>query len=83
MSHRSICGSPIQRWIDQACGYPFQHDFVPPSHLHELHFMIDYIFIYAYDHVVLNLSLIWFIIKHRGRKFDEMLRWLHWFYDFT
>jgi hypothetical protein len=28
----------ILRWIDQACECSFQHDFLPPAHLHEFHF---------------------------------------------
>jgi len=31
----SICGSPIHRWIDQACGYSFQQNFLHPTHLHD------------------------------------------------
>jgi hypothetical protein len=89
---------PLQRWIDQACGYPFRHDFgmiridgysfqqdfLPPTHLHEFHFMIDYMSIYAHDYYVLDLSLLFHMIKHRGRYLDEMMnKWLHWLYDFT
>jgi hypothetical protein len=80
----SIYGSPLQQWIDQACGFSFQQDFLPPTHLHEFHFMINYMSIYAHDHYVLDLSLLYYMIKHRGRYLDEMLsRWLHWLYDFT
>jgi hypothetical protein len=79
-----ICGIPIQRWIDQACGYSFQQNFLPPTHLHELFSIIDCMFIYAHDYFVLELSLLYYMIKNRGRYLDEMLsRWLHWFYDFT
>jgi hypothetical protein len=46
-----VCGSPIQRWVDQACGYSFQQDCLPPTHLHELLSMIDYMLIYAHDYV--------------------------------
>jgi hypothetical protein len=52
----STYSTPLQRWIDQACGYhfmqdslhdqsgrySFQQDFLPPTHLHEFHFTIDY-----------------------------------------
>jgi hypothetical protein len=69
ISSRSLCadedepsstyGSPLQRWIDQACGYTFrqhdqadgfsfQQDFLPPTHLHSFHFMIDYIYSLEY-----------------------------------
>jgi hypothetical protein len=69
---------------DQNCGFSFQQDFLPPTHLHEFHFMIDYMSIYAHDYYVLNLSLLYCMIKHRGRYLDEMMNiWLHWLYDFT
>jgi hypothetical protein len=70
---QSICNSPIHRWIDQACDYYFQHDFFPPTHLHELFLMIHYMLIYAHDYYVLNLSLLQFIIKHRGIYLDEIM----------
>jgi hypothetical protein len=84
----STYGIPLQRWIDQDCGYTFrqhdqdddfsfQQDFLPPTHLSSFHFMIDYISIYDHDHYVLDLSLLFYIIKHRGRYFDEMINWLH------
>jgi hypothetical protein len=91
-------GTPLQRWIDQPCGYPFkqdiqddrnfgysfQQDFLPPNNLHEFHFMIDYMSIYAHDYYLLNLSLLYYRIKHRGRYLDEVMNmWLHWLYDFT
>jgi hypothetical protein len=90
----STYDSPLQRWIDQACGYTFrqhdqandfsfQHDFLPPTHLSSFHFLIDYISIYAHDRYMLDLSLVFYIIKHRGRYFDEMIDWLHWLYEFT
>jgi hypothetical protein len=37
----SMRSSPIQRWVDQACGYSSQQDFLPPTHIHELLSMID------------------------------------------
>jgi hypothetical protein len=63
----SMCSSPIQRWIDQACGYSFHQDFLLPTHPHEFHFIIDYMFICAHGYYVLDLSLLYYIIKHRGR----------------
>jgi hypothetical protein len=57
-------------WMIRVDGYSFQQDFLPPTHLHEFHFTIDYISIYAHDHYVLDLSLLFYIIKHRGRYFD-------------
>jgi hypothetical protein len=59
--------SPVQGWIDQACEDASFHDFVPPSHLHELNSMIEcgVVFVSAHDHFVLDLSLMWFIISTR------------------
>jgi hypothetical protein len=93
----SIYDRSLQRWVDQSCGYHFRkdslddqscgyslrHDFLPPTHLHEFHFMIDYIFIYSHDHYMLDLSLLFYIINHMGRYSDKMINWLHWLYDFT
>jgi hypothetical protein len=78
-----ICGSLIQKWMDQTHGYSFQQDYLPPTHLHELLSMIDHMLIYAHDYYVLDLSLLYYIIKHMGRYLDEMISWLHWLYDFT
>jgi hypothetical protein len=80
-----ICCSPVQGWIDQACEDSSFHDFVPPSHLHELNSMIEcgVVFLSGHDHFLLDLSLIWLIIKHKGRHFDKILGWICWLYDFT
>jgi hypothetical protein len=86
----SIHGIPIHKWIDRACGYSFrkdlwddqacgfsfQQDFLPPTHLHEFHFMIEYMSIYAHDYYMLELSLLYYIIKHKGRYIDDMISWL-------
>jgi hypothetical protein len=58
-------------------------DFLPPTHLHEFYFMIDYMCFYTHDYYVLDLSLLYYMIKHMGRYFDEMIKWFHWLYDFT
>jgi hypothetical protein len=93
----STYASPLQRWIDRACGYTcrrefqddrdcgfsFQQDFLPPTHLHEFYFMIDYMSICAHDHYVPDLSLLFHMIKHMGGCLHQMIRWLHWLYDFT
>jgi hypothetical protein len=85
------CGHPSRiylfkqdLWDDQTCGYSFQQDFLPPTHLHEFHYMIDYMSIYAHDYYILNLYLLYYVVKHRGRYLDEMMNgWLHPLYDFT
>jgi hypothetical protein len=76
---------PFQRWIEHFSGDVTWHDFVPPSHLHELDFMISYDMMNVLTHVifVLNLSLFWFMMKHRGRCYDVLLGWFHWLYDYT
>jgi hypothetical protein len=74
----SIYGRPLQQWFDHACGFSVQQDFLPLTHIHEFHFMIDYMFIYAHDYFVLNLSLLYSMIKPKGRYLDEMMNmWLH------
>jgi hypothetical protein len=79
----STYDSLIHIWINQACGFSFQQDFLPPTHLHEFHFMIDCISIYAHDHYVLEFSLLYYMNKHRGGYLDKMINWLHWLYNFT
>jgi hypothetical protein len=88
---------PLQRWINQACGYAckqelqddrdygfsFQQDFLPPTHLHEFYFMTDYMSFYAHDFYVLDLSLLFHMIKHKGKYLRSMIRWLLWLYHFT
>jgi hypothetical protein len=78
----SIYGIPLQIWISKACVYTFkrddqadgfslQQDFLPPTHIHEFYFVIDYISIYA--RFVLELPLLFHMIKHRGICFDGMI----------
>jgi hypothetical protein len=39
--------------------------------------------IYAHDFYVLDLSLLFHMIKHRGKYLCLTIRWLDWLYDFT
>jgi hypothetical protein len=66
-----------QRWTWQ--------DFIPPTRLHESDFEIsdDMIYILTHDIFVLDLSLLWFMIKHKGRYRGTLLDWLHWLFDYT
>jgi hypothetical protein len=66
-----------QRWTRQ--------DFIPPTRLQELDFEIsnDMIYIITHDIFVLNLSLFWFMMKHKGRYHGTLLDWLHWLFDYT
>jgi hypothetical protein len=75
----------FERWTKHSCGYVTWHDFFPPSCVHELDFMINYDILHALTHAIFvpDLSLLWFMIKHRGRCYDTMLEWFHWLHDYT
>jgi hypothetical protein len=66
-----------QRWTWQ--------DLVPPTRLHELDFGTpdDVIYVLTHDIFVLDLSLFWFMMKHKGRYQGALLDWLHWLFDYT
>jgi hypothetical protein len=66
-----------QRWTWQ--------DFVPPTRLHELDsdFSDDMMYILTHDIFVLDVSLFWFMMKHKGRYQGALLDWLHWLFDYT
>ena len=66
---------PFMRWIDHSPESMNWNDFVPPSYLHEIDFMISYDMMHALTHVifVLDLSLFWFMMKHRGRYYKLLL----------
>jgi hypothetical protein len=66
-----------QRWTWQY--------FVPPTRLHELDsdFVDDMIYILTHDIFVLDVSLFWFMMKHKGRYQGALLDWLHWLFDYT
>jgi hypothetical protein len=77
-----ICCIPIQGWIGQAYEDASFHDLIPPSHVHDLNSMIEcsIMFVSDHDHFLLDFSLMWFIIRHKGGHFDKMLGWLCWLY---
>jgi hypothetical protein len=66
-----------QRWTWQ--------DFVPRTRLHELDFGTpdDVIYVLTHDIFVRDLSLFWFMMKHKGRYQGALLDWLHWLFDYT
>jgi hypothetical protein len=72
-------------WIGKGCGDTPLHDFVPPSHLYELDFMIGCAIMTALTHDLfgIDLSLCWCVMKHKGRCSGTMLGWLYWLYDYT
>jgi hypothetical protein len=74
-SDRIECFS--QRWT--------WRDFVPPTRLRELEFGTpdDVIYVLTHDVFVLDFSLFWFMMKHKGRYQGALLDWLHWLFDYT
>jgi hypothetical protein len=80
-----IFHDPFLRWIEHFPRSVTWHDFVPPSRLHELEFTISDDVIHVLTHVifVLDLSLFWFMMKHRGRYYEILLGWFHWLFDYT
>jgi hypothetical protein len=66
-----------QRWTWQY--------FVPPTRLHELDsdFSDDMMYILTHDIFVLDVSLFWFMMKHKGRYQGAVQDWLHWLFDYT
>jgi hypothetical protein len=72
---RIECSS--QRWTWQY--------FIPPTRLHELDSdsFDDMMYILTHDIFVLDVSLFWFMMKHKGRYQGALLDWLHWLFDYT
>jgi hypothetical protein len=70
---------PSLRWIEHFPKRVNWHNFVPPSRLHELDFTISGDTIHFLTHVifVLDLSLFWFMMKHRGKYYETLLGWFH------
>jgi hypothetical protein len=90
LSHFSepcIFHDPFLDWIEYFPQRLTWQDFVPPTHLHELDsdFPDDMTFLYILTHdiFVLDLSLFWFMMKHKGRYQGTLLGWLHWLFDYT
>jgi hypothetical protein len=76
---------PCMRWIEHSPESMTWHDFVPPSRLHDLDFMISDDIVHSLTHVifVLNLSLFWFMMNHKARYCHTLLGWFHWLFDYT
>jgi hypothetical protein len=76
---------PFLKWIEHFPQRMTWHDFIPPTRLHELDFMVSDDTIHSLTHVifVLNLSLFWFMMKHKGRYCETLLGWFHWSFDYT
>ena len=57
-----------------------------PSHcLHELDSdsFDDMMYILTHDIFVLDVSLFWFMMNHKGRYQGALLDWLHWLFDYV
>jgi hypothetical protein len=76
---------PFLKWIEHFPQRLTWHDFIPPTRRHELDFMVFDDMIHFLTHVifVLNLSLFWFMMKHKGRYGGALLDWFHWSFDYT
>jgi len=80
--------SNIGQWIEQACRNTYlpSDDFDVYLDLQQLISIFNHtvIKIPAYDCTMLEMALFWFATKHKGRShiIDEMVRWLHWLFDF-
>jgi hypothetical protein len=75
---------PFLKWVEYFPQRLTWQDFIPPARLHELELEISDDMMYALTHVifVLDLSLFWFMIKHKGRYWGALLDWLHWSFDY-
>jgi hypothetical protein len=80
-----IFHDPFLKWIEYFPQRWTWQDFIPPTRLHELDsdFSDDMIYIVTHDIFVLDLSLFWFMMKHKGRYQGTLLDWLHWLFDYT
>ena len=76
---------PFLKWIDYFPQRWTWQDFIPPTCLHELDFVIsdDMIYILTHDIFVLDLSLFWFMMKHKGMYHGTLSDWLYWLFDYT
>jgi len=82
--------SPIHLWIEESCNNTckYWHAFILLSHDHDhtSYFerrKVKEVPTYAY--LIFDVSPFWFVTKHKG-KFQgivELMKWLHWIYDFT
>jgi hypothetical protein len=75
---------PFPRWIKHSPESMSWHHFFPSTRFHELDLTvsIDMIHFLARVIVVLNLSLFWFSMKHKGRYCGTLPDWFHWSYDY-
>jgi hypothetical protein len=75
---------PFLRWIEHSPESMSWHHFFPPTRLHELDLTVSIDMIHFLTHVivVLNLSLFWFMMKHKGRYCGTLLDWFHWSFDY-
>jgi hypothetical protein len=70
---------PFLKWIEYFPQRWTWQDFIPPTRLHELDFEFPNDLIHVLTHVifVLDISLFWFMMKHKGRHCGTLLDWLH------
>jgi hypothetical protein len=80
-----IFHDPFLKWIEYFPQRLTWQDFIPPTRLHALDADLsdDMIYIVTHDIFVIELSLFWFMMKHKGRYRGTLLSWLHWLFDYT
>ena len=66
---------PFVKWIEHSPWRMTWHEFIPPTRLHEFDFIISDDTIHSLTHVIfeLDLSLFWFMMKHKGRYCGTLL----------
>ena len=85
--HTYVYISPIQYWIGEVCGRTcqFGKQFDDVLHAYDIPSNPPILRIHVGFHFLKNVSLLWLITKDEAKnsKVDQMLRWLHWIFDFT
>ena len=79
--------SPIQSWIEKACGntYEFGKQFDNIIHAYDSPSIPPILNHHTGLHFLINASLLRIATNDKTKSFkvDKMLRWLHWMFDFN
>jgi hypothetical protein len=70
--------TPVSTLDSSFLTFPTNRAITPPTRLHELdsNFSDDMMYILSHDIFVLDVSLFWFMMKHKGRYQGALLDWL-------
>jgi len=86
---QEVCLSPIHHWIDECCKSTclLGNEFYVFDNIHDDFLVLNQASMNkkASLYMTFDVSLFWFITKHKGRDFDvnKEFGWLHWLYDYT